>query len=203
MESIVFDIDDILWPLNKRVAKITGIDYSKLQTFFVKNNTLLSDYEKDLVFKAYFDPNIFKDIEWYHGAEKIMELEKYGVNVYINSNCGNHDIAKLKYDQIHKLIDIPDKQLILNILDASGKDKKKEIGDNVWAFIDDSPHNLLSAKAKYLYTLNTLWNTNVPELDKLNIKRFDTLEEIIDDLIKELSMEQEYKEGLYDDIELD
>ena len=116
-----------------------------------------------------------------------MDLENHGkgVKVFVNSNSCQEEIAALKYMQIHQLIDISDDQLILNVIDADGH-KKKDIGDHVFAFIDDSPHNLLDAstKAEHLYTINTPWNINVPELDGLNIKRFDTLEEIIDDIGK-------------------
>ena len=189
-KKIVFDVDDILWPLNKRVAERTGVDFNKLCTFSIFENPLLSESEKERVLKAYGDSNIFKNITWYSGAEKIMALEKYGVRVYINSNCYQKEIADLKYDQIHKLVDIPDSQLILNVFDINLEGhKKKEIGENVLAFIDDSPHNLMAARAESLYTLNRPWNMTVSELNNINIKRFNTLDEIINDLDHKLSAE--------------
>ena len=185
--KIVFDCDDILWPLNERIAKAIGVKFSDLHTFSIFENTRLSKSQRNQVYAAYGDFHTFKHINWYAGAETIMDLENHGkgVKVFVNSNSCQEEIAALKYMQIHQLIDISDDQLILNVIDADGH-KKKDIGDHVFAFIDDSPHNLLDAstKAEHLYTINTPWNINVPELDGLNIKRFDTLEEIIDDIGK-------------------
>ena len=186
--QIVFDVDDILWSLNKRVSERVGIAFSDLCTFSIYENPRLSEKEKEQVLTAYNDPDLFKDIDWYPGAERIMELERHGIKVYINSNCCQKEIARLKYQQIHELINIPDDQLILNVFDVdSDGHKKKEIGDHVFAFVDDSPYNLLSATADHLYTLNKPWNTNVPELSELNIRRFDALEELVTALDKQLS----------------
>ena len=189
MDKVVFDIDDILWPLNKRIANLYNIDHNALVTYSIFDNPILNDIQKDCVLKAYSNPELFKDINWFPGADMIMDLEKCGVKVFLNSNCFHKEIAKLKYEQIHKLIDIPDSQFILNVYgeDVIEGHKDKNIGDGVFAFVDDSPHNLIKANAQYLYTLNRPWNINCPNLEAITILRFDNLMDIITDIKCRLS----------------
>lgn len=185
-EKIVFDMDDILWALNKRIADRHGIDHNKLVTYSIFENPILSDNEKEAILRAYNDPSVFEDIEWFDGADRIMVLEQFGARVFINSNCYCEEIARAKYEQIHRLIDIPDSQLVLNVFGDTYKDGNKEIGEDVFAFIDDSPRNLIKADSVHLYTLNRPWNTNCAELKSLDIKRFDSLADILADLETQL-----------------
>ena len=46
-KKTVFDVDDILWDMNGRVAKLTGIDYKKFTSFSVYENPNVTDADRD------------------------------------------------------------------------------------------------------------------------------------------------------------
>lgn len=46
MKKIIFDVDDTLWSLNKKVCTNLNIPYEKIITFSVYENPLLTKNEK-------------------------------------------------------------------------------------------------------------------------------------------------------------
>lgn len=163
MQKVVFDVDDTLWSLNKRVSKMTGVDYDKLTTFSIYDNVKLTEEEKKLILSAYSNADIFKNMEWDEGVETINDIV---ADVYINSNNLTEDIATLKREQIHDVINIADDHIIMNVI---GSDKssitKKVIDKDVYILVDDSLHNVEMSNAKHNIVVKRPWNqhSEIPE----------------------------------------
>lgn len=177
--KIVFDVDDILWGLNKIATDKANIDYNKIVVYSAKENYLLTEDERKRLLEVYSDPDTFRYINWYDGVEDIIKLQQKGAEVYINSNSFNIEISELKRKQLKSILDLPDDRLILNVLTDC---KKKEIGDGVWCFVDDSPHNIASSTAVYNIAVKTPWNTSKHALDIIGDKDviiLDTLKDVI------------------------
>lgn len=184
MKKIIFDLDDTLWNLNEKACRIAGIDITKLITFKIHENPLLTDEEKDRLYKVYQDPKLWEDITYCEGANKIAELEKKykDVKVFINSNCLNDGVYDFKRSFLSKDFNLPEDQIHLQV-----SSKKKDIED-AFIFIDDNPNNINHAKSKFYIVPDKYWNK---ELKGRNIFRGYTFGEIYD-LIE--SILEEYKE---------
>ena len=76
-------MDDILWGLNERVTLLNGVDMSKLVTFSVSDNPILTDEEKSKMKLYYGDDALFKHILWYDGVDLVKQLESDNIKVYI------------------------------------------------------------------------------------------------------------------------
>lgn len=192
--KVVFDMDDILWDLNRVATNMAKIPYDKIIVFDVNENHLLTEEQKEALKKAYSSAELFDNMIWYEGAEKIFTLERKNVEISINSDCLGANVVQRKYKLLHNLYAVDDSRLILNDLT---KGIAKEIGDNVTIFVDDSPHNHVMNKAKYHIMMNKPWNVSaigraaLGDLDK-GIIRCESLIEIIEK-VKEL-IEIELKE---------
>lgn len=69
---------------------------SKFNTYDIRDSTQLTTEEINSVYSWYSNPNPWKNIEYYKGIHRLLDLEKYNAKVYINSNCLNKDIADFK-----------------------------------------------------------------------------------------------------------
>lgn len=54
IKNVVFDLDDTLWPLNKKAAAMANIELSKLTNFIVEDNVLLTSDEKRRLLEVYY-----------------------------------------------------------------------------------------------------------------------------------------------------
>lgn len=184
---VVFDMDDILWDLNRVATDMAKIPYDKIIVFHVNENPLLTEEQKKALKQAYSSDELFDNMVWYEGAEKIFTLESKDVEVSINSNCLGANVVERKYKLLHNLYAVDDSRLILNDLT---KGVAKKIGDDVTIFVDDSPYNHVMNKTKYHIMMNKPWNTSdmgravLGDLDK-DMIRCENLIEIIEK-VKEL-----------------
>lgn len=178
--KIVYDIDDTLWGLNKKVCEKLNIDENKIIKFEIRGIGELTEKQQDAIIKEYGNADNFKDIDWYEGVLDILKPEALGAEIHIKSNSVSKEIAKLKYTQLKSLINISDDRLQLHIITAKDCKKKKLDGD-MDIFIDDSPYNIANSTAKINIVLNHPWNMgkDAEEIMKgKKIIRFDTLEDI-------------------------
>ena len=53
IKKIVYDIDDTLWGLNKKVSENLGIDENKITSFRIQDNHLLSKEIQTAILKEY------------------------------------------------------------------------------------------------------------------------------------------------------
>lgn len=181
-KKVVFDIDDTLWGLNKQVCLQTGISYEKIITFSVHENPLLTEIEKQKMLAAYGNPEIFKNIKWFKGIERIMKLKN--ADIYLNSNSINDKCSEFKRNQIHEILDISDDHIIINTVGHKQNNIiKKTIDKDSYIFIDDSPHNISMSPAKYNTMIRTPWNQSESVKAFIKDKRVifcDNLDQVID-----------------------
>ena len=179
LKKVVFDVDDVLWSLNRRVASIANVDYDKIITYSITDNPILSSDEKKRILDVYFDDSIFEDIEWYPA---IKFLNTINADVYINSNALTERAAELKRTQLLRVLNIPADNIRINIISDP---KHKQIDDDTYIFVDDSPYNIINSSAKFNIMLNCPWNISPEGLQVLaernkSVIKCDSLDGIID-----------------------
>ena len=162
LRKIIFDIDDILWPLNNRVSKLTKIDANKLITYNPKDNPLLSDNEKQMLINTYNRADLFEDIKFSPGIEKINDLN---ADVYINSNAYSQKAIDLKKSQLQKILNIPEDHYIFNLITPETSKKPKIIDSDIFIFVDDSPYNIINSNAQNNIMIKKPYNTSQQAFD--------------------------------------
>lgn len=146
---IVFDRDDVMWELNRRVAKITGIPYEKFICFSVLENPLLTEEEKERVMEAYRNVDTFKDIPF---IPQVVELindiytNHPAYEVRIISNCLTQEIADVTLPQMMAATGLPRENIQLNVISCT-EHLQKKLPDDIFIFVDDSPYNIALSKA--------------------------------------------------------
>lgn len=188
MRRVVFDIDDTAWGLNERVCEELGIDINNIESFLIANNDKLTLNERKLLARSYTNPEIFKNINWYDGFTDIFELEKLDCEVYINSNCNTNEVKKVKYSELVDKLGFNPDRILLNVI---SEPSSKELEDNVYIFVDDSPFNLAESTAKYNIALRKPWNTSeiglsiIGDKDIIYCDSFNEIVTVIKELLKE------------------
>lgn len=172
IKNVVFDLDDTLWPLNKKAAAMAKIELSKLTNFVVEDNILLTSNEKRRLLEVYNSIDLWKDIQYEPKATEIYKLEELNAKVYINSNCLTQEIADFKRSFLSDVFNLPQNQIILNVVSCP---RDKRMIDNMFIFADDSPFNIAKSTAKYNLVPNKAWNRVI---HNENIHRFDSFEEL-------------------------
>lgn len=193
MRAVVFDIDDTAWNLNGRICDLFGINMSLIENFYIKYNDKLSEKEKKLLIENYNNHEMFQDIEWYDGFTNIFELEKLGCKVFINSNCNTEAVRDVKHHEIVDKLGFDDSRVILNIV---SNPKDKDLGDDIYIFVDDSPFNLAKSDAEYNIALRKPWNTSEAGKEIIGDKKViycDTLLDAIEIIRKLLIGANEYE----------
>lgn len=160
MIKIIFDMDDTLWSLNKRICQHTGIPYEKIITFSIHENPLLTESEKQMTLSSYGNTTMFENIEWFDGISQLNDMiHDENINVFINSNSANKTCSALKRRQLHEILDIPDDHIIINDTGCKKKNViQKTIDSDTYIFVDDSPHNVAMSPAEYNIMIKTPWN---------------------------------------------
>lgn len=195
MKKIIFDVDDTLWSLNKKVCMNLNIPYEKIITFSVYENPLLTKNEKKKMLNAYGNPELFKDILWFDGIKRINQLND--VDIYINSNSVNEECTKCKYKQLTSILKIPSNHILINTIDIKNENvTKKDIDKDAYIFVDDSPHNVSLSNAKYNIMIKTPWNQSASAkqlIKNKNVIFCENLNEVID-VIEHLISEENVKD---------
>lgn len=174
---VVFDVDDILWSLNKRAAKLANVPYEKLVTFSVPENTLLTLEEKERVLAVYNSDELFEEMEFHNGIERLNHLK---ATVHISSNVFGEIPAKLKMENLLRVLTIPIENIHLNLVTDP---YKKKLPEGTYIFVDDSPYNIANSTATHNIMLKRAWNTSELAnkiMGDIPRVQFDTLDEIID-----------------------
>lgn len=155
--KIVYDCDDVLWPLTKVIDDKLHVDYKK-HTSFKLQDCLLSEEEKDAFNEEFHDPDNFKNMPFYDAVPGIVDVHNLGANVIINSNCFNAEIAKQKRSELKALLPfIRTSDMHINVV--TPHTNRKTIGQDVLAFVDDSPYNIAPSEALLNVVPQKPWNT--------------------------------------------
>lgn len=180
IKKVVFDIDDILWGLNQRVADRLGYNNNYITNFLIHENKHLSTKLKNDIIESYHDLSIFENIQWYEGISEIVNIEQFGTCVFINSNCMTKDIADSKKSQLLDVVDINPERIRCNVIKAKNCNTKI-IDDDTDILIDDSPFNIAQSKARLNILINHPWNISeeaIKIMEGKDIIRFNNLREI-------------------------
>lgn len=182
---VVYDVDDILHPLEYRIADDLGIDINRfLYTFSVRHNPQLTIQEQDAIIEAFANSKYFQDIEFIDGVERILEPEKYGARVEINTNAFSEEIGRLKREQLLAAVPgLKPEQIKISVIHY-GKSHNKVIDPKTTIFVDDSPFNVgLSAALINVMPIWMPWSYSKEALEQLSSKPVtwrDSLNEMID-----------------------
>ena len=179
IKKIVYDVDDVLWGLNKRVADKIGIDENKITHFVIKDNYLLSKKEQEAIINEYHNNKTFENIEWYDGIEEILKPKEFGIDILINSNCLTNEMVELKTEQLLDIIDIEKEKIKCNLIDTSTATKKK-IDEDTDILVEDSPFNISISPAKLNILINHPWNMSEHAIELIknkNVVRVNSLKE--------------------------
>lgn len=195
-KKIIFDVDDILWSLNKRMTDKAGLIYENQITFRTEDNPLLTTAQKEKAMTILRDNTTFENIKWHDGIERINNIP---ADIYINSNSLSQETADTKRKQLHDVLNIPDDHMTLNVTVSASAIKQKKIDNDTFIFVDDSPHNLSMSTAKYNIALIRPWNTS--NIGKTIIKESnrkviycESLNKIIDTINMILKKEEDFYE---------
>ncbi len=144
--EIIYDVDDVLWPLVDRVFAKLKIPIEKETDFNFNTNPLLSKQEKRDILAGFRDPQTFHDMNFYYGIQDLLKPEELGARVFVNSNSYSEAIAQQKRQQLRKILpNLSEDRLTLNVI--TGSANKKHIRQHAFAFVDDSHYNIILSDA--------------------------------------------------------
>lgn len=156
---VIYDCDDVLWPLTKRLNDKFGINEGKQTCFKLDEDTNLNESEKSKLRAGFVDPDNFRQMNFYPEVSSIEKVAQPGVEIIVNSNSFSTDIIKLKRSQLQAAFPfIPPKNLHLNLVTPNSN--RKTISREVFAFVDDSPYNIAESEALLNLVPQKPWNIN-------------------------------------------
>lgn len=169
--KVVFDLDDVAHDPNYRIAQHLGIDYEDIVEFHTLENPRLPMEIRIAINNCYADASFFRNIKFYPGFERIMELQqKYPVLVQVNSNSFGVDVRDCKFCAVRQTIpDLPPEQMQLGIVGAQTT-LRKRFDDDTIILIDDSPYNIALSPAKLNILPIQPWNQTRKALDLMTGK---------------------------------
>lgn len=147
--KVVFDVDDVLWPLGETIARHFGIELERyFHHFKVTENEKLSKREQEAVIAAYADTMFFQEIKFFPGVENLLRPRELGVMIKIKSNSFSERIAELKIQQLLAAIPgLTRDDIQMNVIDYS-RTHGKTIDEDATIFVDDSPFNVSTSPAE-------------------------------------------------------
>ena len=158
MLKVVYDVDNVLWPLNQRVFTMLDIDCRKDVNYNLFSNPLLAPAQRQAVMDAFHQAKTFVDMNFYPGADEILQVEPLGATVRIHSHCYSAEIAELKRSQLEQLLPQM-KPAFIKMSVISDDPNNKQIDADAFIFIDDNPYNVNISKAPVNVVLRQPWNT--------------------------------------------
>lgn len=142
--SITYDMDDVLNNLNESVYANLGLldKLARLKRFNNEKNTdILSDEEIGKLYKAYRNPECFKNLSPVLGTDRIMDIEaKYPdkVEVSIYTHAMNESIDEIKIGFVEEYIP----KMPLNRVHITHGEVKEAL-KGVDIIVEDNLENLL------------------------------------------------------------
>lgn len=175
-KKVIFDMDDVLWHLNVKAAKMAGIDINKLTHFLMYDNPNITENERERMLAVYSGTELYKNIEF---NEQIVWLVNFIHNNFteyeteIISNCASQEIKNIKLPQLMDVVDLPEERIHLNVIDIETGSTKKKLPEGIFLFVDDSPHNIVLGDAIHRIMPARVWNNVLvnSQLNGLRVER--------------------------------
>ncbi len=161
---VVFDMDDVMYNLNERVAELKGIDPKKFTQFGVYTNPNMTEEEKQKVLAAYTEAETYTGLTFIKPVIDLINCVHHEFPmfpVHIVSNCAAQAVKDAKLPQLLEVLDLPQGRIHLNVIDMKTESLRKKFPDNMLMIVDDSPHNIKIADAKYKIMPARLHNENI------------------------------------------
>lgn len=177
LKTVVYDVDDTLWSLNGTICEIHGIDLEKMVSYRVLDNDLLTEDEKNAVFKGYGDTEIFRQCKFYDGVERIFDLEKDGLaNVWISSANLSDYIRNVKMERLSN--EIPNINMSHVELTVGANAYQGRVPGYI--LVDDSLHNIRNSNFEWNILIDMPHNRDLTGFEDKNIIRAFSLAEAVD-----------------------
>lgn len=159
----IFDMDDVMHYLNRKVARIKKIDEKKFTMYSIFDNLNMTAEEKELVTRAYQETDTYRNIEFIQPVIDLINHVYYEYPehpVHIVSNCCTRPIADVKMEQVIKVLDLPEERIHMNVIDVYTQSLQKKLPDDMFIFVDDSPHNIVMSEAVHRIMPARRYNAN-------------------------------------------
>ena len=191
---VIFDMDDVMYHLNDRVAQIKGIPREKFTQFSVYDNPNFTEEEKKKVLAAYTEADTYRNVEFIQPViDLINEIHRDfpQYEEHIVSNSATTEVRDVKMPQLLRELILPKERIHLNVIDMATQSLQKKLPENIFLIVDDSPHNLILADAVHKIMPARLHNENVLVDGKLNgepIDRPETPEKLRETVLRYLQL---------------
>lgn len=182
---IIFDMDDVLWDLNEYAASLVGVPYEKFTMWSVYKNPNFTETERKKILNAYTNPNLYQNIRFKTSMVKLINRihnERPDCTVLISSNCVSEEIRDMKKEQLLRVLDIPEENIHLHLIDMETQSEQKEFPDNVFLLVDDSPCNIAISNALHKIMPAKPYNQKIKGVD--HPETDEQLEELVMKYIK-------------------
>lgn len=180
---VIYDMDCILWPFECKLAATMGVDLGQWTHYYAFGNPNFTPEQQAIAARCFRDPEFYRDIEFFPGVGNILQVEKLGAKVRIQTNSMTQEISDLKPAQLMRAIPgLRSEQIICTTTD-SVQDVPKKISERTLILIDDNPHTIADSPAQVNVTRRIPWNTSREGVRLMTGKKViwrNTLEEIND-----------------------
>lgn len=154
----VFDIDDVAWDLSGTVAKKVGVNYEDLIDFHILQNERLAMEKRLAINDCYRQMETFQNMQFYPGFDQVMDLQKIGALIQMNSNSFSVEVRDSKISQIFAAAPgVWYDHLRFNVVDEKTT-LKKRFDDDTYILVDDSPYNVAISPATWNIMPCVPWN---------------------------------------------
>lgn len=156
---IVYDLDDVLWDLTRPIMKKLNLEHKKQTNFHIQDDPVFIPEEKSQIMREFCDIGNFHKAEFYAGAKDILQVADTDVKVSINSNAYAPEVVEIKKQRLQDFFpNLPMENCRLNLV--TPESNRKQIDQDVLAFVDDSPYNIGESNAKFNLMPEKTWNTS-------------------------------------------
>ena len=159
---VAVDIDDVFWPLNEHVSRISGIPYNRIVTFYARDNPLLSKPDAERLYAAYSTPELHADMDFYPGAELFGGFaDDPRVDPWLCSNSLDDRVVENKTRNLSGLLGGRWDRFgkMMNVIRMEDS-KEKKFPPDIWLLIDDSPLNAVASGAEHVLMPIRPWNVS-------------------------------------------
>lgn len=146
---VVFDCDDFLWKMMRRIVLHLGLDFQTATAVFaIRENKLLTPAQQDAILAAFADERYFRNIVFEPGIADILKVCELGAEVKINSNAFTEQVAEAKFYSLLAVVpELKPSQIQMNIVSAGPSAQRKTMDPRTTILGDDSPYNIALSPA--------------------------------------------------------
>ena len=189
--KVVYDVDDVLWGLDDYVMEFLGLDINDNIEYRISKSPIFTAKERKAIIDCFCDAKMFENMEFYPGADKITDVEKYGATVRIHSNCYSDAIAEQKRRQLYALLPQM-KRSFIKLLTVSPTADQKQVDQDAYIFVDDCPYNVALSMAKFNFVPRKPWNLTTKAKDTMTADGKQILEAETCDFVSLINSRHRY-----------